>query len=212
MHRYDRADPELAGERNALQARPPGSDSVRAVTGSGFRRSRLWHSAISVYSNEVGGSCNGSRRAGRRRARQQPRAGCRCRPVACDGGRGCDAGSVPGAGGARVTRASAPGRSRCGPQGGSVHGNQDERSTGAQASGATSPGGQRSTGGACVAGTRRSRLVAEVSRRRRAEIARIVRRMPSADRQAAVAALQAFADAAGEVPEQDWSLGWDLGE
>lgn len=54
-------------------------------------------------------------------------------------------------------------------------------------------------------------LVAEVSRRRRAEIARIVRRMPSADRQAAVAALQAFADAAGEVPEQDWSLGWDLG-
>src|ERR1700760_2478186 len=45
-------------------------------------------------------------------------------------------------------------------------------------------------------------LVAEVSRRRRAEIAWIVRRMPSADRQAAVAALQAFADAAGEVPEQ----------
>ena len=157
MHRYDRADTELAGERNALQPRPPGSDSVRAVTGSGFRRSRSWHAAISVYSNEVSGACNGSRRAGRRGARQQPRAGCRCRPVACDGGRGCDAGPVPGAGGARVTRASAPGRSRCGPQGGSVRGNQDERSTGTQASGATSPGGQRSTGGACVAGTRRPR-------------------------------------------------------
>jgi hypothetical protein len=39
----------------------------------------------------------------------------------------------------------------------------------------------------------------------------IVRRMPARDRQAAVVALQAFADAAGEVPEQDWSLGWDLG-
>jgi DNA-binding MarR family transcriptional regulator len=54
-------------------------------------------------------------------------------------------------------------------------------------------------------------LIGEVSRRRRAEIAMIVRRMPAEDRQAAVAALQAFADAAGEVPEQDWSLGWDLG-
>ena len=55
-------------------------------------------------------------------------------------------------------------------------------------------------------------LIAEVSRRRRAEIARIVRRMPAADKQAVVAALQAFADAAGEVPEQDWSLGWDLAQ
>jgi DNA-binding MarR family transcriptional regulator len=45
-----------------------------------------------------------------------------------------------------------------------------------------------------------------------AEVARIVRRMPAADKQAVVAALQAFADAAGEVPEQDWSLGWDLGQ
>jgi DNA-binding MarR family transcriptional regulator len=53
-------------------------------------------------------------------------------------------------------------------------------------------------------------LVAEVSRRRRAEIATIVERMPAADRDAVVVALRAFADAAGEVPEQDWSLGWDL--
>jgi DNA-binding MarR family transcriptional regulator len=53
-------------------------------------------------------------------------------------------------------------------------------------------------------------LVAQVSRRRRAEIARIVRRMPHAHRGPAVKALRVFADAAGEVPEQDWSLGWDL--
>jgi DNA-binding MarR family transcriptional regulator len=53
-------------------------------------------------------------------------------------------------------------------------------------------------------------LVAEVSRRRRAEIAAIVERMPSAHRARVVTALRAFADAAGEVPEQDWSLGWNL--
>jgi DNA-binding MarR family transcriptional regulator len=53
-------------------------------------------------------------------------------------------------------------------------------------------------------------LVAEVSRRRRAEIAAIVQRMPAAHRDRVVTALRTFADAAGEVPEQDWSLGWDL--
>jgi DNA-binding MarR family transcriptional regulator len=53
-------------------------------------------------------------------------------------------------------------------------------------------------------------LVAEVSRRRRGEITAIVERMPAADRDPVVRALRAFADAAGEVPEQDWSLGWDL--
>jgi DNA-binding MarR family transcriptional regulator len=53
-------------------------------------------------------------------------------------------------------------------------------------------------------------LVAEVSRRRRVEIATIVGRMAAADRVPVVRALRAFADAAGEVPEQDWSLGWDL--
>jgi DNA-binding MarR family transcriptional regulator len=53
-------------------------------------------------------------------------------------------------------------------------------------------------------------LVAEVSRRRRAEIATIVERMPASHRDRVVRALRAFADAAGEVPEQDWSLGWDL--
>ena len=53
-------------------------------------------------------------------------------------------------------------------------------------------------------------LVAEVSRRRRAEIATIVERMPKAHRRPVLNALRAFAEAAGEVPEQDWSLGWDL--
>ena len=53
-------------------------------------------------------------------------------------------------------------------------------------------------------------LVAEVSRRRRVEIAAIVQRMPAAHRDRVVTALRTFADAAGEVPEQDWSLGWDL--
>ncbi len=53
-------------------------------------------------------------------------------------------------------------------------------------------------------------LVAEVSRRRRGEIAAIVGRMPASHRDRVVRALRAFADAAGEVPEQDWSLGWDL--
>jgi DNA-binding MarR family transcriptional regulator len=51
-------------------------------------------------------------------------------------------------------------------------------------------------------------LVTEVSRRRRDEIRRIVRRMPPSSRTLVVDALQAFAAAAGEVPEQDWSLGW----
>lgn len=54
------------------------------------------------------------------------------------------------------------------------------------------------------------KLIAEVSRRRRVEIATIVQRMPKAHHDPVVRALRAFADAAGEVPEQDWSLGWDL--
>ncbi len=51
-------------------------------------------------------------------------------------------------------------------------------------------------------------LVEEVTLRRRAEIAQILQRMPRADRASALRALRVFADAAGEVPEQDWSLGW----
>lgn len=55
-------------------------------------------------------------------------------------------------------------------------------------------------------------LVAEVSRRRRTEIGQIVGRMPASHRPLVVRALRAFADAAGEVPEQDWSLGWGSGD
>jgi DNA-binding MarR family transcriptional regulator len=54
-------------------------------------------------------------------------------------------------------------------------------------------------------------LVAEVSRRRRIEIATIVQRVPNAHRIFVMEALRTFADAAGEVPQQDWSLGWNLG-
>ena len=53
-------------------------------------------------------------------------------------------------------------------------------------------------------------LIAEVSRNRRAEISAILSRMPASDTHAVFEALRAFASAAGEVPEQDWSLGWDL--
>jgi DNA-binding MarR family transcriptional regulator len=51
-------------------------------------------------------------------------------------------------------------------------------------------------------------LVGAVTLRRRAEVARIVASMPVSGRPALIRALRAFADAAGEVPEQDWSLGW----
>ena len=51
-------------------------------------------------------------------------------------------------------------------------------------------------------------LVAAVLDARRAEIARIVRRIPVAERPGLVHALDTFAGAAGEVPEQVWSGGW----
>jgi DNA-binding MarR family transcriptional regulator len=52
------------------------------------------------------------------------------------------------------------------------------------------------------------RLVQKVGRRRREEISRILQAMPMQNRQDLLAALRAFADATGEVPEQNWSLGW----
>jgi DNA-binding MarR family transcriptional regulator len=51
-------------------------------------------------------------------------------------------------------------------------------------------------------------LVEEVTRRRRAEIERIVRRIPGDDRPLVVAALHAFTEAAGGVADHDWALGW----
>lgn len=53
-------------------------------------------------------------------------------------------------------------------------------------------------------------LVHEVTVRRRAEIDQIVGRMPVEGGVAALAALAAFASAAGEVRAQDWAIGWDL--
>jgi DNA-binding MarR family transcriptional regulator len=53
-------------------------------------------------------------------------------------------------------------------------------------------------------------LVALVTDRRRREIERIVGTVPEEERDILVHALNRFAAAAGEVPEQDWSTGWDL--
>lgn len=53
-------------------------------------------------------------------------------------------------------------------------------------------------------------LVDVVTGRRRQEIATLVRTVPQDARQSMVAGLQLLAEAAGEVPEQDWSTGWDL--
>jgi hypothetical protein len=52
--------------------------------------------------------------------------------------------------------------------------------------------------------------VAEVTARRREEIARIVEAMPAPQRTSMVTALRAFAAAAGEVPDQAWATGWSL--
>jgi DNA-binding MarR family transcriptional regulator len=55
-------------------------------------------------------------------------------------------------------------------------------------------------------------LLMQVTRRRRMEIAEIVEALSSSERDAVVGALAAFAEAAGEAPDQDWSLGWRLNE
>jgi DNA-binding MarR family transcriptional regulator len=53
-------------------------------------------------------------------------------------------------------------------------------------------------------------LVDAVTERRRTEIASLLRSIPRNQQAALVDALQRLATAAGEVPEQDWSAGWDL--
>jgi DNA-binding MarR family transcriptional regulator len=55
-------------------------------------------------------------------------------------------------------------------------------------------------------------LVGAVTLRRREEVAAIVDRMSAEERHQLVATLRMFAEAAGEVPEQDWSLGWGSGD
>ena len=53
-------------------------------------------------------------------------------------------------------------------------------------------------------------LVSAVTARRRREIGKIIDAVPSDERDVLVRALRHFAEAAGEVPEQDWTAGWDL--
>ena len=57
---------------------------------------------------------------------------------------------------------------------------------------------------------RGSRLVRRVTERRREEIATVVAGIPVSQRTALVGVLRAFAEAAGEVPDQAWATGWDL--
>jgi DNA-binding MarR family transcriptional regulator len=51
-------------------------------------------------------------------------------------------------------------------------------------------------------------IVQRVTDIRRAEIARIVQRIAPDAREPAISALQAFADAAGELPQHAWSMDW----
>ena len=53
-------------------------------------------------------------------------------------------------------------------------------------------------------------LVDAVTQRRRTEIARLMEAIPRDQQAALVDSLQRLTAAAGEVPEQDWSTGWDL--
>jgi DNA-binding MarR family transcriptional regulator len=54
------------------------------------------------------------------------------------------------------------------------------------------------------------RLVSAVTLRRRREIEAILSTIAPEEQTVLVQALRRFAAAAGEVPEQDWSTGWDL--
>ena len=51
-------------------------------------------------------------------------------------------------------------------------------------------------------------LIAEVTARRRLELGKIMGRLPIPERAGMLKALRAFAEAAGEVPEREWTLGW----
>lgn len=54
------------------------------------------------------------------------------------------------------------------------------------------------------------RLVDAVTARRRLEIEQLVASIPTESRSGVVEALRHLSETAGEVPEQDWSTGWDL--
>ncbi len=53
-------------------------------------------------------------------------------------------------------------------------------------------------------------LVSTVTENRRLEIAKILREISPDERALLIEVLRRFNVAAGEVPEQDWSTGWDL--
>jgi DNA-binding MarR family transcriptional regulator len=53
-----------------------------------------------------------------------------------------------------------------------------------------------------------SALIRTVTTRRRREIAKIMDRLPRTERARLAEAFLAFADAAGEVPDEAWKLGW----
>ena len=53
-------------------------------------------------------------------------------------------------------------------------------------------------------------LIDAVTVRRRREIAELMASIPPDTQRSVVAALTRLAEVAGEVPEQDWSAGWDL--
>lgn len=53
-------------------------------------------------------------------------------------------------------------------------------------------------------------LVEQVTERRRDEIARILRALSLEEQRSVTASLNRLADAAGELPERDWTAGWDL--
>ena len=53
-------------------------------------------------------------------------------------------------------------------------------------------------------------FVDAVTQRRRSEIAHLMEAIPRDQQAALVDSLQRLTAAAGEVPEQDWSAGWDL--
>lgn len=53
-------------------------------------------------------------------------------------------------------------------------------------------------------------LVDEVTERRRQEVRRIVAEIPAGEQTVLVQALGRLSAAAGEVPDQDWTTGWDL--
>ena len=54
------------------------------------------------------------------------------------------------------------------------------------------------------------KLVDAVTQRRRTEISHLMEAIPLDQQAALVDSLQRLTAAAGEVPEQDWSTGWDL--